>query len=230
MSGPLAVMWSGGKDSALAAWRARMSGRELRWAVTAYDEATDRVRFHATRIDRVHAQVMAAGLEHLAVPTSPATFDDRVRAALSGLAARGCAGVVLGDIHLADVRTWYEERTTAAGLEHLEPLWGERPAALLQAAVREGFRAVITCVDRERLDPSWLGRVIDDVSASQLVALGIDACGENGEYHSYAFAGPVFRRPVPWALGERRSSGRFEQVDVLARLEDRIPPAVLPRA
>ena len=216
MSGPLAVMWSGGKDSAIAAWRARSSGRELRWAVTAYDEVTDRVRFHATRIDRVRAQVTAAGLEHLAVPTTAESFDERVRAALSGLAARGCAGVVFGDIHLADVRSWYEERTAAAGLEHLEPLWGERPGALLQAAVREGFRAVITCVDRERLDASWLGRVIDEDSASELATLGIDACGENGEYHTYAFDGPVFAAAVPWSLGERRSDGRFEQVDVIA--------------
>ena len=216
MSGPLAVMWSGGKDSALAAWRARMSGRDVRWAVTAYDEATDRVRFHATRIDRVRTQVRAAGLQHLAVPTTPESFDARVRAAFRQLAARGCAGVVFGDIHLADVRAWYEERTTAAGLEHVEPLWGERPAALLRAAVREGFRAVITCVDRERLDPSWLGRVIDESSANELTAAGIDACGENGEYHTYAIDGPVFATAVPWSLGERRSDGRFDQVDVTA--------------
>lgn len=216
MSGPLAVMWSGGKDSALAAWRVRSAGGDVRWAVTAYDEVTDRVRFHATRIDRVRAQVAAAGLMHLAVPTTWERFDERLRATLSELVERGCRGVVFGDIHLADVRAWYEERTAGAGLDHIEPLWGEPPAALLQAAVRHGFRAVITCVDRERLDASWLGRVIDEGSASELVALGIDACGENGEYHSYAFAGPLFGSSVPWALGERHSDGRFEQIDIVA--------------
>jgi uncharacterized protein (TIGR00290 family) len=210
-----AVMWSGGKDSALALARCRRRGLDVRWLVTVHDDATERVRFHATPIAVIERQASAAALDHVAVPTSWAAFDASLGATLADLASRGCTGVVFGDIHLADVRAWYEERATAAGLEHVEPLWGEPPGALLREFVDIGGRAVLTCVDSAALDPSWLGRVIDEQFVHDVAALRIDPCGENGEYHSFAFAGPFFARPVPWRLGERRNDGRFAQVDLL---------------
>jgi diphthamide synthase (EF-2-diphthine--ammonia ligase) len=124
---------------------------------------------------------------------------------------------VLGDIHLADVRAWYEERVLAAGLAHVEPLWGEPPLALLDEFVAGGGRAVVTCVELEKLDGDWLGRVIDRAFVRDVAAAGVDACGENGEYHSFAFAGPVFRSPVQWTAGGRHSDGRFVQLDILLR-------------
>jgi uncharacterized protein (TIGR00290 family) len=134
---------------------------------------------------------------------------------LGELRGRGYEGVVLGDIHLADVRAWYEERVRAAGLAHVEPLWGEEPLSLLREFVAGGGRAVVTCVDTERLDASWLGRVVDDRFVSDIAGLAVDACGENGEYHSFAFAGPAFARPLAWRPGERRDDGRFVQLDIL---------------
>ena len=208
-------MWSGGKDSALALARCRRRGDDVRWLVTVHDDVTARVRFHATPIAMIARQAAAAALDHIAVPTSWAAFDDAFGAALTGLVRRGCTGIVFGDIHLADVRAWYEERTRAAGLEHVEPLWGEPPQALLREFVEIGGRAVLTCIDSAALDPRWLGRVIDHEFVRDIVATGIDPCGENGEYHSFAFAGPFFTRPLPWRLGERRSDGRFEQVDLI---------------
>jgi uncharacterized protein (TIGR00290 family) len=207
-------MWSGGKDSALALTRARRRGLEVRWLVTVHDEVTERVRFHATPIAQIARQAAAARVEHVAVAASWSAFDVALTDALAGLVRAGCTGLVFGDIHLADVRTWYEERTRAAGLEHLEPLWGEAPEALLREFVEIGGRAVLTCVDSTALDPSWLGRVIDDRFVHDVLAAGIDPCGENGEYHSFAFAGPFFAHPLRWTLGERRSDGRFAQVDI----------------
>jgi len=134
-----------------------------------------------------------------------------------------CDGVVskvnllpFGDIHLADVRAWYEERTRAAGLEHVEPLWGDSPRALIREFIAIGGRAVLTCVETAKLDESWLGRIIDDAFVSDVERTGIDPCGENGEYHSFAFSGPFFEEPVAWRYGERRHDGRFAQVEVLA--------------
>lgn len=212
---PYAVMWSGGKDSALALARCRRRKADVRWLVTVYDDSTERVRFHATPVAIVARQAGAAALDHIAVPTSWPAFDDALVAALADLVRRGCTGLVFGDIHLADVRAWYEERTRAAGLEHVEPLWGEAPHDLLQEFVGIGGRAVLTCVDSSALDPEWLGRVIDDQFVRDIAATGIDPCGENGEYHSFAFAGPFFTRPVRWRLGERRNDGRFAQVDLI---------------
>jgi uncharacterized protein (TIGR00290 family) len=129
-------------------------------------------------------------------------MEARLRAELAALARDGFEGVVLGDIHLADVRAWYEERVTAAGLAHVEPLWNEPPAALLGEFVERGGRAVLTCVDTERLDGSWLGREIDAGFVRDVQAATIDACGENGEYHSFVFDGPGFREPIRFTQGE----------------------------
>ena len=207
-------MWSGGKDSALALWRARQRGLHVDWLVNVYDRATGRVRFHATPVHAIELQAKAAGVALVSVPTDWDSFDVSLRETYAALAAQGCRGIVFGDIHLADVRSWYEERTQGAGFEHVEPLWGEPPAALLEEFVGIGGRAVLTCVETAKLDVSWLGRVIDEQFIHDISATEVDVCGENGEYHSYAFRGPFFASPVPWRTGERRDDGRFAQLDI----------------
>ncbi len=215
MSGPHALMWSGGKDSALALHRARASGLDVARLISFFDSASGRVRFHGVRIELLEEQAKAAGVEISTIGTAWPDMEARLLDALAGLKREGFAGVVLGDIHLADVREWCESRVVAAGLEHVEPVWGEAPERLLREFVAIGGRAVVTCVDKSRLDRSWLGRVIDESFADEIGATGIDACGENGEYHSYVFAGPMLRRDIGWRLGEVRDDGRFAQVDVV---------------
>ncbi|GAC1688292.1 MAG: diphthine--ammonia ligase [Candidatus Dormibacteraceae bacterium] len=214
MSGKYALMWSGGKDSALALDRASKAGIEVVRLVSFYDSATRRVRFHSTRVEMLEAQAVAIGLGLRAIPTSWPDMEANLQHELLLLREEGFTGVVFGDIHLADVRAWYEERVIAAGLEHVEPIWGEPPDLLLAEFISSGGRAVITCVDLAKLDEAWLGRVIDERFASEIARTGIDACGENGEYHSYAFAGPVFKKPVTWAAGERRLDSGFAQLDL----------------
>ena len=207
-------MWSGGKDSALALWRARRSGLQVDWLVNVHDRATRRERYHATPVEAIAHQADAAGVPLVRVPTDWETFDASLRDAFAALVRQGCCGVVFGDIHLADVRAWYEERTRAAGLEHVEPLWGEAPAALLAEFVAIGGRAIVTCIETTKLDDAWLGRVIDADFVRDITPTGIDPCGENGEYHSFAYGGPFFRRPVAWRAAERRDDGRFAQLDI----------------
>lgn len=210
-----AAMWSGGKDSALAVTRARARGLSVDTLLCFHDAATGRVRFHATRVELIRAQAAAIGADLRPIGTTWEGFDLALRAALGALAAEGFAGVVFGDIHLADVRAWYEKRVCGAGLEHVEPLWGERPAALLAEFVAGGGRAVITCCETAKLDAAWLGRVIDERFLTEVTGLPIDPCGENGEYHSFAFAGPLFARPLRWRPGERRGENGFVQLDIL---------------
>jgi uncharacterized protein (TIGR00290 family) len=214
MSGRYALMWSGGKDSALALDRASKEGIEIARLISFYDSATRRVRFHSTRVEMLEAQSAAIGIDLRAIPTTWPEMEANLRHELSSLREDGFTGVVFGDIHLADVRAWYEERVTAAGLNHVEPIWGEQPHLLLNEFTSSGGRAVITCVDLAKLDESWLGRVIDDRFASEIGRTGVDACGENGEYHSFAFAGPVFRQPLSWTAGARRLDSGFAQLDV----------------
>ena len=207
-------MWSGGKDSALALLRARARGIGVTRLLNIYDPATDRVRFHATRRELITAQADAIGLEidQHGVPWE--RYDAAFREMLVGLKESGFRGVVFGDIHLADVRAWYEDRVRAAGLEHVEPLWGDAPADLIAEFVAGGSRAVLTCVQVTKLDETWLGRIIDERFVRDIAALPVDPAGENGEYHSFTFAGPLFRTPIRWRPGARRDEGDFAQLDL----------------
>lgn len=211
-----AVMWSGGKDSALALARARALGIQVDRLLTFYDSATERVCFHATRIEMLEHQAAAIGIQLRAIPTTWAEMEAALRRELRSLVEEGFTGVVLGDIHLADVRAWYEERITVAGLEHIEPLWGEPPELLLKEFVESGGRAVVTCVDLTKLDEMWLGRIIDEGFVADIERTGVDPCGENGEYHTFAFAGSAFVDHLVWVRGARRTEGGFAQLDLVA--------------
>jgi diphthine-ammonia ligase len=214
--GGYAMMWSGGKDSALALYRARKAGIDVRRLLTFYDRATRRVRFHATHSSVVSDQAKATGAgQWHGIGSSWPEMEARLVVELGKLRDLGVEGVVFGDIHLADVRAWYEDRVRAAGLEHVEPIWGEQSADLLREFVDIGGRAVVTCVDLTRLDASWLGRIVDERFVHDITDTGVDVCGENGEFHTFAFEGPMFVRPVGWRPGETRTDARFSQLDVL---------------
>jgi uncharacterized protein (TIGR00290 family) len=207
-------MWSGGKDSALALVRCRARGQAITRLVNFYDPASGRVRFHATRREVIAAQARAIGVElrQLAAPWE--RYEELFVAMLDELRRDRFTGVVFGDIHLADVRAWYEERVRASGLAHVEPIWGEDPAALVTEFVASGSRALITCVEKAKLDDRWLGRVIDDDFIREIAGLRIDPAGENGEYHSFVYAGPLFASPLSVRAGARRDDERFAQLDV----------------
>src|SRR2546427_12450731 len=125
----------------------------------------------------LRAQAAAIGIGLHAIPTTWAEMETKLRHELASLREGGFTGVIFGDIPLADVRAWYEDRVTSAGLEHVEPIWGEPPHLLLQEYVATGGRAVITCVDLAKLDAAWLGRVIDKRFAADIATTGVDACG-----------------------------------------------------
>jgi uncharacterized protein (TIGR00290 family) len=218
-AGHYALMWSGGKDSALALTRARASGLEVALLLNFVDDVSRRVRFHATRAELIAAQATGIGVPLRQLATSWNGFEAAFLAALADLVRQGFAGVIFGDIHLADVRAWYEERVRDAGLGHVEPLWSEPPAALLREFVAGGGRAVVTCCEQAKLDDGWLGRIIDERFVDDISGTGIDVCGENGEYHSFAFAGPIFRAPVPWTGGHVRAQDGFVQLDILSPLD-----------
>jgi uncharacterized protein (TIGR00290 family) len=210
-----AMMWSGGKDSALALHRARQAGLDIVELLTFYDLDSGRVRFHATPHEVIREQAGAVGVDKWhGVATTWPEMETTLRTELKAIRDRGLTGVVFGDIHLADVRSWYEDRVRAAGLEHVEPLWGEPPSQLLDEFVEMGGRAVVTCVDLARLDRSWLGRIVDERFVEEISRTGVDPCGENGEFHTFAFAGPMLVRPLLWRTGATRTESGFSQLDV----------------
>lgn len=213
-SEPHAVIFSGGKDSTLALDRAVRQGYTRLRLVTLYDEASQRVRFHGVPVPLMRAQGEALGLPMRCVPTTPATFEATFLALLGDLAAEGLRGAIFGNIHLADVRAWYEERVRAAGLEHIEPLWGEDPSTLVRETLTRGYRSLLTCIDTTRAKAEWLGQMISADLVAAFERAGIDVCGERGEYHTLVTDGPLFRHPLAIQTGAVHSEGDFQQLDV----------------
>lgn len=209
-----AISFSGGKDSFLALDRAKQQGLQVDYLVTMYDEASQRVRFHGVPIALIQAQADALGIPLLAYPNAPATFENVFLQSLHDLRHRGITTLIFGNIHLADVRAWYEERTLAAGLIHHEPLWGESPRLLVREFLARGYRAVLTCIEEARASSAWLGATITEELIQAFEQAGIDPCGERGEYHTFVHAGPLFSAPLAVHLGERIATAGFQQVDI----------------
>ncbi len=201
-----ALFWSGGKDSLLALDRAKDAGLNVRYLVNIYEGSSGRVRFHGIRKELIVRQAAALGIHLLQKQTHPDTFEQAFLATLDDLKQMGIGGIVFGNIHLADIRAWYEQRTTSRGFRHVEPLWGSSPSSLLREFVSRGHRARIvsvylTCGRRE-----WLGREFSQDFIVELENCGnTDVCGERGEYHSFAFGGPLFGVPL-----ELRDESQFE--------------------
>lgn len=198
-----ALSWSGGKDSTLALDSAQRAGLEIACLFTIYEGSSDRVRFHGVSTALMEAQAAALGLPLVLAHTGPEDYEAVLLRLLDAFRAAGLAGVILGNIHLADIRAWYDERIRAAGLEHRDPLWGRAPADVVHDFIARGYRGRIVSVNLERGRPDWLGQEFSQTLLTDFIAAGIDPCGEFGEYHSFTIDGPLFRHPVPVRDGER---------------------------
>ena|SRR5215467_2906469 len=209
-----AIFFSGGKDSMLALDRVVRLGYRVVRLVTLYDGATKRVRFHGVPVALMQAQADALAIFTRPYPTTTDNFERVLLQALDELRKEAVDAAVFGNIHLADVRGWYEERVHAAGLDHLEPLWGEDPTALVRETLSRGYQPVITCIEEATTDPTWLGQTLTNELLDDFGRWGIDPCGERGEYHSFVVDGPLFRRPLHIQLGTVHSTQGFQQIDV----------------
>lgn len=209
-----AISWSGGKDSlaALAAVRGRF---DVVAALTMFDEGGERSRSHGLRPELVKAQADRLGLRAVAARCTWATYDDAFREALRGLAAEGITHVVFGDLVFDEHRQWAERRCAEAGVEAVEPLWGTPTAALFDAFVASGARALLVTIREPWLDETWLGRALDDGMKAVFAERGIDPCGERGEYHTAVVDSPLFTQPIPVVHGERVRHGECVALDLI---------------
>ena len=232
-----ALLWSGGKDSALALHHARREHPDLRIdrLVTCLSEAFDRVSMHGVRRQLIEDQAVALGLpvEFVSIPSPPDTtatgpgtsfppndvYAAAMLTALNRLESEGVEVVVFGDIFLEDLRAYRETLLAAAGLTGRYPLWGRDTADLYDEFVALGFRAVTVCVDATRMTEQHLGRELDAAFRDSLPP-DADPCGEQGEYHSFAFAGPPFARPVAFARGSVHRQPPFAFLELFS-----VPPA-----
>ncbi len=197
-----ALSWSGGKDSMLALDRARRQGIEVVCLFNIYEGSSDRVRFHGVRKDLIQEQADALAIPLLQDATHPDDYESVFLRMLLALRERDIDGIAFGNIHLADIRSWYEVRVTGYGFQHLEPLWGDDPASLIREFIDRGYQARIVSIDPRCSRPEWLGAPISDELLRTLEATdGIDICGESGEYHSFVYDGPLFHHRVAFVEG-----------------------------
>lgn len=213
------LSWSSGKDSA---WTLQVLNRTHPGAVaallTTVNEAVDRVAMHGVRREVLEAQAAAAGLPLRVVPIPHPCpnelYETQMAAAVAQAVADGFTHVAFGDLYLQDVRRYREECLAGSGLEPLFPVWDIPTPQLAQQMIAGELRARLTCVDTHVLDPSFVGREFDTALLRDL-PVGIDPCGENGEFHTCVYAGPMFTQPIDLAIGERVSREPFLWCDLL---------------
>ncbi len=222
------LSWSSGKDGAWALHAARLAGEvDVALLLTTVTAGFDRVSMHGVRRDLLRRQAASVGLPCLEMeipsPCSDAVYEEKMGALLAGLRAEGFTHVVFGDLFLADLRAWREERLARAGMTGVFPLWLRDTKALASEMVEGGARATLVCIDPRKLDASYAGRAFDAALLADLPR-GVDPCGENGEFHTFASDGPAFRWPIDTRPGEVVTRDGFVFADLLAVERERDLP------
>ena len=216
----IAMCFSGGKDSALALHALRRSGSwRVETLITTVTDAYDRVSMHGVRRTLVRDQAEAIGIPLVEVVVPPQSsnkiYERAMGEAFDRLHEDGIRRVAFGDIFLEDLREYRERQLAASGLECLFPIWRQPTAALARSFIRDGFEAVTVCINPAVLDASFAGRAFDARFLADLPE-GVDPCGENGEFHTFVWAGPILSRPIAVARGEVVERDGFVFCDLLA--------------
>jgi uncharacterized protein (TIGR00290 family) len=213
------LFWSSGKDSAYALHLLRRQGEvDVVGLITTVNRAARRISVHAVREKLLTAQAQACGLPvrrlPLPDPCSNAHYETVVGDVLAEARRRGIAAVIFGDLHLRDIRAYREQLLAGTGIEPLFPLWGRDTSALANEMVNAGLRARVSCVDVNVLPASFAGRDYDQQFLADLPP-AVDHCGENGEFHTFVYAGPMFRHPIALRVGKVSQRGGFAYADFL---------------
>lgn len=197
--------WSGGKDSAMALYKLLESrDYEVVALLTTLTREYGRVSMHGVREVLLEEQADSIGLRlekiYIARGSSNEDYDARMREALTRYRRLGVSAVAFGDILLEDVRRYREESLSKIGMKALFPIWGRDTAKLAREFIDLGFKAIVTCVDSKSLDRRFVGRIYDEEFLRDLPT-GVDPCGENGEFHTFVYDGPIFRRRIRFRVG-----------------------------
>jgi len=220
MTSALALSWSGGKDSALALWvLGREHGIAPRALITTVTDAYDRVSMHGVRRSLVARQAGAVGvpLVEIEIPAGCTNdaYEQRMTEALATEPLRRVDAVAFGDLFLEDIRSYREDRLATLGKTGCFPLWHRDTTRLAHEFIAAGFEAIIVCLDPAKLDRSFAGRKFDDSLLADLPR-DVDPCGENGEFHTFVYAGPVIGDPIDIQVGETVERDGFVFTDLTA--------------
>jgi uncharacterized protein (TIGR00290 family) len=219
MPKPILFCWSGGKDSAMALHTLQQR-RDVRVAalLTTVTEGYDRISMHGVRRELLQRQAESIGLPLHEVLIPPqcvnAIYEARMEETLHIYRTQGVIEVAFGDIFLEDLRAYREKNLARIGMTAIFPIWKRDTRELIRHFHSCGFRSIAVCVDAKALDRSFAGRELDEAFFRDLPATA-DPCGENGEFHTFVFEGPIFRQPIPVRLGEIVERDSFIYCDLL---------------
>lgn len=200
------INWSGGKDCSLALYRIMQSkDYEIKSLLTTVSQKYQRISMHGVRISLLEAQVDRIGLplKKIFMPEEPSlnTYNKLMYHALSDLRKNDINTAVFGDIYLEDLRTYREKQLKSAGLNAIFPLWKTSTKQLASDFIQSGFKAIVVCIDESKLGKSFTGRDFNQTFINELPE-NIDPCGENGEFHTFVYDGPIFKKPVNFKKGD----------------------------
>ena len=206
MKQPAIFNWSGGKDSALALYKVLQQGQyDVQTLLTTVSEPYQRISMHGVRTALLDQQAAALGLpcRKLFLPEMPGmeAYEHLMASTMQELKSAGATASIFGDIFLEDLRQYRENKLAELDLQAVFPLWGVPTTELIREFIGLGFKTITTCVNEKYLDQRFVGRVIDEDFLRDLPA-NVDPCGENGEFHTFVFDGPIFRQPIPFEKGE----------------------------
>ena len=208
------MSWSGGKDSALAYYRAVVAGNVPVALFTMFELDGVRSRSHGLPLEVMEAQAERMGLPLVIGKADWAGYEEEFIRQLKNFKAQGIDMGVYGDIDLEGHLHWVLKVSAKADMEASHPLWQEPRKELLLELVRAGFKAVITVVDTTRMDAAFLGREFTEELIGELETIGIDPCGEEGEFHTVVIDGPIFVEAVPVEFGDKVINGNYHMLDV----------------
>ena len=198
--------WSGGKDSAMALYEIRREGRyDVSSLLTTVTKDYDRISMHGVRSVLLESQARSLGLDlekvFITKESTDAEYESKMRSVLEKHAAGGLDGVIFGDIFLEDLKKYREDKLLLLRLKGIFPIWKKDTAALARHFIALGFKAIVTCVDSRFLPKIFAGRRFDEQFLTALPA-GVDPCGENGEFHSFVYDGPLFKNRLKFTIGD----------------------------
>ena len=219
MRHPLVFSWSGGKDSAMALHNLLHDPTfDVVALLTTVTEGFDRISMHGVRRELLHQQSRSIGLPLHEVSIPPqcvnSVYESRMADAVLQFCSSGVRYFGFGDIFLRDLRAYREEKLARVEARAIFPLWDVDTRELAKRFARDGFRAITACIDPKKLDKSFVGRELDSKFFTELPAT-VDPCGENGEFHTFVFDGPIFQTPIAVETGEIVERDSFVFCDLL---------------
>ncbi len=225
-STPAIMSFSGGKDSVFALYQLQQKSEySVQSLIATLSREFNRVCMHGVRRELIQQQAAAIGLplELVELSSSPdnTEYVQRTSEAFNAWKQRGVTDVIFGDLFLADLRRWREEQLASIGMRGIFPIWGLDTPRMAHDFIAAGFKAVLVCVDLEKLVPEFAGRDFDESLLADLPP-GIDPCGENGEFHTFVHDGPLFASPVKIVRGDAVTRGRFRFQDLLAAAKQKV--------